>query len=302
MSKIETSKRIGFTSKSEGLFNFQDYKKAKYKMVYVIMFLFLLTLSLICLLPVLWVMLSGFKSMEEMYAIPPTFFPQSIDFSKIIRVWSSISIGRYFFNTIMLIIGCLVCDIVVNGLCGYVLSRIKPAGSKIIDTLIFWSMMLPGISMVPLYMTFVDIPLLHINLVGTYFPVWVMAGCSAFNVLLFRNFFNGIHMSYIEAAKLDGCNVWEVFLRIILPLSKPIIMVISIFSITGTWGNFMWPYLVLKKEAMQPVAVMLFNMQSQLSVDRYMVVMMLSIIPPLVIFFCFSKQIMGGMTLGGVKG
>ena len=69
MSKIETSKRIGFTSKSEGLFNFQDYKKAKYKMVYVIMFLFLLTLSLICLLPVLWVMLSGFKSMEEMYAI-----------------------------------------------------------------------------------------------------------------------------------------------------------------------------------------------------------------------------------------
>ena len=78
-------------------------------------------------------------------------------------------------------------------------------------------------------------------------------------------------------------------------------MVVAIFTTVAAWGSFMWPYLVLKKEAMQPVAVMLFNMQSQLSVDKYMVVMMLSIIPPLIIFFCFSKQIMGGMSIGGVK-
>lgn len=92
-----------------------------------------------------------------------------------------------------------------------------------------------------------------------------------------------------------------IFTRIIIPLSKPIIMVVAIFTIVASWGNFMWPFLILKKETMQPVAVMLYNMQSQLSVDKYMVVMMLSVIPPLVIFFCFSRQIMGGMAIGGVK-
>lgn len=158
---------------------------------------------------------------------------------------NEVVLGKYFVSTFILIIGRLCCDILVNGLCGYALSRLKPMGSKIVETLVFWYMLLPGISMVPLYMTFVDMPILHINLIGSYVPLILTAGANAFNVLLFRNFFNSIPMSYLEAARIDGTGDFRIFFRIILPLAKLILAVVCIFSVTGTWGDFMWAYLIL---------------------------------------------------------
>lgn len=298
-------KRISrFSGKTNGLLNFADLKKTKYKVLYWIMFACLFLLSLICLLPVIWVALSGFKTPSEMYAVPPTFFPEHIDLSQIVTVWNKSGMVRYFRSSVMLVIGCLIFDIMINGLAGYVLSRIKPMGSKIVDTLIFWSMLLPGISMVPLFMTFVDLPGLHINLTGSYLPIWMMAGANAFNVLLFRNFFNGIPISYVEAAKIDGCTDFGIFAKIILPLSKPIIMVVSIFSITGSWSNFLWPYLILGNSDKEPVATMLYRISQGTTMmqNEYMLLLMLSIIPVLIIYVLFSKQIMGGLDIGGIKG
>ena len=158
--------------------------------------------------------------------------------------------------------------------------------------------------MVPLYMTFVDMPLIHTNLTGSYMPIWMMAGANAFNVFLFRNFFNGIPIDYVEAASLDGCSNLGIFLKIILPLSKPIIMVVTIFTVVGAWGNFMWPYLILSNTTFEPVSVMLYKLSSagNMSADKYLIVLMLSIIPMIVVYAIFSKQIMGGVDIGGIKG
>lgn len=297
-------KRVSrFNSKTEGILNFSDMRKIRYKAVYWAMFAILMLLVLVCLLPVLWVSLSGFKSIEELYAIPPTLFPKELKLSRIAEVWGLANVGKYFKNSVILIIGCWACDVFINGFAGYVLSRIKPMGSRIIETLVFWSMLLPGISMVPLYMTFVDVPFLHINLSGTYLPIWICAGASAFNIMLFRNFFNGIPMSYLEAARIDGCSDFKSFMKIILPLSKPIIMVVTIFSITGTWGNFMWPYLILGGTDKEPIAVMLYNMGQGLLVDNdYYMILTLSIIPMIIMYAIFSKQIMGGLNMSGLKG
>ena len=298
-------KRISrFSGKTDGLLNFADLKKTKYKVLYWFMFACLILLSLICLLPVIWVALAGFKTPSEMYAVPPTFFPKHIDLSQIVYVWNKSGMVKYFKASLIIIIGCLAFDIIVNGLAGYALSRIRPMGSKILDTLIFWSMLLPGISMVPLFMTFVDLPILHINLTGSYLPLWMMAGANAFNVLLFRNFFNGIPISYVEAARIDGCTDLGIFARIILPLSKPIIMVVSIFSITGSWSSFLWPYLLLGNTNKEPVATMLYRVSqsTNLMQNEYMLLLMLSIIPVMIMYALFSKQIMGGLDIGGIKG
>ena len=303
--KQKKSKKVSkFSSKTSGLLNFADMKKSQFKLLYWVMFLILFVISLVCLLPVIWVGISGFKDVNEMYAIPPTILPKTWDFSKIGDVWSKVNVARYFSNSIILIIGCLACDIAFNGIAGYVLSRLKPIGSRIIETLVFWSMLLPGISMVPLYMTFVDLPILHTNLIGSYAPIWVMAGANAFNILLFRNFFNSIPMSYLEAARMDGCTDLGIFGRIILPLSKPIIMVVAIFSITGTWGNFMWPYLILGNTNKEPVSVMLYRLSTNANImdNEYMLLMMISIIPMIIMYAFFSKQIMGGLNMSGIKG
>lgn len=302
--KSTIKKVTKFSTKTQGLLNFADLKKPKFILLYWVMFAILFLISLVCLLPTIWVGLSGFKDVSEMYAVPPTIIPKSFNVGKVADVWFKVNVLKYFTNSVMLIIGCWAFDIVVNGLAGYVLSRIKPVGSSVIETLVFWSMLLPGISMVPLYMTFVDVPLLHINLIGNYLPIWVIAGANAFNILLFRNFFNSIPMSYLEAARIDGCTDLGIFGKIILPLSKPIIMVVTIFSITGTWGNFMWPYLILGNTNLEPVAVMLYRLStgSSLMDNEYMLLLMISIIPMIIMYAIFSKHIMGGLNMSGLKG
>ena len=264
-----------FSDKETGLLSSFDMRKVHNKLIYWAMFLILLFVSLICLVPVIWVALSGFKSVSELYAVPPTLLPESINLGKIAEVWETVSFFKYFVNSVNLILGCWAFDIIINGLAGYVLSRVKPMGSRVIEVLVFWSMLLPGISMVPLYMTFVDVPLIHVNLVGSYLPIWLMSGASAFNILLFRNFFNSIPMDYIEAAGLDGCSSFGIFIKIILPLSRPIIMVVTIFTVIGTWGNFMWPYLMLGNTNLEPVAVMLYNLSSKsgMTVDKYLLLL-----------------------------
>lgn len=302
---MKTRNADRFSDKTSGLLNWADLKKPQFKLLYWSMFLIMFIISLICLLPTLWVAVSGFKDVNEMYAVPPTLLPKTFDFARIGEVWNKVNVLGYFKNSVILIVGCWACDIVINGLAGYVLSRIKPVGSRLIETLVFWSMLLPGISMVPLYMTFVDVPFIHVNLIGSYTPIWIMAGANAFNILLFRNFFNGIPMSYLEAARIDGCTDLGIFGRIILPLSKPIIMVVTIFSITGTWGNFMWPYLVLGNTNREPVSVMLYNLGSSTSglvENEYMLLMMISIIPMILMYAIFSKHIMGGLNMSGLKG
>ena len=297
-------KKTSGSSKSEGLLNFSDMRKVRFKMLYWAMFAVMLIMSLICILPTIWVALTGFKSTQEIYAIPPTLFPKAFNIGNVSEVFKKVNVLKYFGNSMILIIGCLACDIVFNGFAGYVLSRLRPIGSALIETLVFWSMLLHGISMVPLYMTFVDVPLLHINLVGQYTPIWLMSGASAFNIMLFRNFFNGIPMSYIEAARIDGCSDVRIFSKIILPLSKPILMVVTIFSVVGTWGNFMWPYLILGNTNKEPVSVMLYriNTSSSLLENEYLILLMLSILPMLVVYAFFSKYIMGGVNMSGLKG
>jgi len=290
---------------SEGLLNWSDLKDIKGKIAYSIMFIFLLTLSLVCLVPVLWMMLSAFKTTQEMYAVPPTLLPSSIDFNRIKNIWETAAVGKYAFNSLCIILGCLAFDVLFNGLAGYVLSRVRPLGSALINTLLFWTMMLPGISMVPLYMTFVDMPIIHVNLTGTYLPIWFQAMTNAFNIFLFRNFFNSIPMGYIEAAKIDGSSELGTFFRIILPLSAPIVSVVAIFSVIGSWGNFFWPYLVLGNTELEPISVLLYKITgatSQFKDNDRLLIMFMAAVPSIIVFAVLSKKIMGGLNMSGIKG
>lgn len=294
-----------FTGKVDGLLNFSDFHHLKFRVAYWIMFSVLMLMAIICFLPVIWVALSGFKETSEMYSIPPSFLPKSINFGKIKEIWDTVHFEKYFFNSVAIIIGCLIFDIVFNGLAGYFLSKVRSKGSSLLETAIFWTMLLPGVSMAPLYMTFVDFPFIHVNMTGSYLPIWLLAACNAFNIFLFRNFFNGIPKGYFEAARIDGCGNLGIFFRIVLPMSKPILAVICIMSITSSWSNFMWPYLILGNTNLEPVSVMIYQMQSGmggLQDNQLMLLMTLCMLPPLIVYAFFSKHITGGFNMSGIKG
>lgn len=292
--------------KRNGLLNGMDLHNGKNKAIYGVMTALLIVLSLVCLLPILWVAVSCFKTPAELYSVPPKLLPSGISFDKVKEIWSKISFFRYFRNTMIQIGGALIFDIMINGLAGYVLSRVRPLGSALLETLIFGTMLLPSVSMAPLYMTFVDMPLLHVNLTGSFLPLWMQAGCSAFNIMLFRNFFNGIPIDYVEAARIDGGTNIGIFFKIIMPLSKPILVVETIFCVINSWKSFMWPYLILGNTKKETISILLYQVNSggniNITETQVMLVILLSVVPPGIFYAIFSRQIMGGVNMSGVKG
>lgn len=293
-----------FEKKESGLLTSIDFKRRKVRVGYYLMLAFIIFVSIVCLFPPLWIFMSSFKDVKEFLQSPPTFWPRSFHPEKLPEVWQTLNFGKYYWNTVKMALGELVFCILSNGIAGYVISRLKPKGSALFFTIILWTMMLPSsISMVPLFMTFMDFPYLHVDLLNSYIPMWLMAGANAFYVLLFKNFFDTIPMSYVEAARIDGCSDVGIFARIILPLSKPILMVVTIFSINGSWESFFWPYLVIREKQLDTVAVQLFKMKNAgYTMDKYMIVLLFSIIPPAAVFLVFQKYIMQGITMSGVKG
>lgn len=281
-----------------------DLQQPKYKAAYCVIFAVLVLVSLICLFPIIWYMLLGFKEVREIHAIPASLFPKRIDLSRIGKVWRSASIGTYFINTLYLIAGCWASSIVFNGLCGYFLSKIRAKGYNVLNVVVFWTILMPGVSVVPLYCWLADVPFIHANLLGSRLPIMLMTGASAFDILLFRNFFNGIPTEYMEAARIDGCSTAKIFFAIMLPLSKPIIAVESINVILGTWQNFFWPYLILGNTDKVPLSVFIYGLTKATTMmeNDAILVTALTLIPPFCIYALLSKHIMGGISMAGIKG
>lgn len=280
-----------------------EFKTPKIKVIHAIFFAIMMFLCLICLLPVVWLFLSAFKDTKEFLRIPPSFLPEKFDFSKVTDTWTQSSFGSLYFNTFVMSIGDIAFSIVINGLAGYVVSRLKPRGSRLVFMLIMWTMLLPNnISQVPLFMTFTNFPLTGWNLSNTYWPMWLLAGANCYYVLLFKSFFDSLSISFFESAKIDGCSNLKMFFKIVLPLSIPIISVIIIFQFNGAWGAYFWPTLLINDVNHTVIGQRILSLKGQMVIDRYVMAMLFVIIPPSIVYIIFQRQIIGGLTVGGVKG
>lgn len=288
----------------KGILTNVDIKQGKYKCLYsVIMMLLLLWCLGICLYPIVWILLSGFKEVEELYAIPATFFPKEFQISKLVKVWNEMKIWKTYGNTFLLAGGAAIFNMVVSGLAGYTISKVRPIGTKVVFMVLFWIMLLPTtMKTVPLYMTIMDFPIFHFNMLDSYLPFWFMA-VNAFDIILFKNFFDGIPEALVEAARIDGASNIRIFWKIIAPLSLPVFCVVGIFTFNGNIGNFLMPLLTLTGKDKTVLAVQLYKMKSaNFTVDYQMLAVIFSMIPQILVFTIFQKQIIGGINIGGVKG
>lgn len=295
-----------FAKKETGIISSIEFRSAKTQLLYWSIFAVCLILAIICLFPVLWIMFSSLKDVSEFYSSPPTIIPKTFRPEKILTAWSQLNLGSYLRNTLIIAAGRITFCIVSTGLAGYVLSRLKPKGTKLVMRVLLWSMMLPGsVSLVSGYLQAVDFPYLHINFTNNFVYFWLTAMGNAFYTLMFKNFFDSISESLVEAAKIDGCSELGIFFKIIIPLSIPIVVVVGLFTFNDSWSDFMMPYLLLKKESLQTISQLIFSIRmsgSQVSQDIYLVIVMMSMLPPLIIFVIFNKYIMNGVNIGGVKG
>lgn len=305
MSEIVQSK---FDKKKDaqamGIISKFDMQNPSVKVLYGLIWFFLILAVLLCFVPPLWCMTSALKDSREFFSVPATLIPRSFHPEKLWETWEVLNFGQAYINTVIVLCGSLVMSLVCNGMMGYVLSRLRPRGYKLVLSLVLWTLMLPqSVSQVPLFKNFLSLPILGINITESYLPMWLLAGANAFYVLIFKSFFDSIPQSLIEAARLDGCTNLGIFFRVMLPLSKPVLMVIAIFTINASWSDFFWPYLVLgSRSELYTVMVKIFYMAGWYSEDIQVVALIFTIIPPTILFLFFQRYIMSGFTLSGIKG
>lgn len=300
-----------FENKQTGVLSTSDLNSLKGKIIYWSFFVCLVIVTVMSVVPAIWTFLTAFKDTKEIYAAF-SFFPQDMSLhkavSRISESWNYLRLGSSFINTVVLSIGSLVFSIIVCGFGGYVLSKLKPTGTKLIFTLIVWTMMMPSqIRMVPNYISWLHFPFaldigIGVNLLNTYWPIWLSAASDTFAVLLFKNAFDGLSNSYVEAAKLDGCSNYGVFFKIMFPLVMPVVIFQSINVLSGAWSDFFTPMLVFDKNILVPLVVYRLQKDPQIKMNTYFMALVFASIPPFIIFVLFQKRILGGINVGGVKG
>lgn len=282
-----------------GVIKKYDMNHLSVRIIYYMVFAVCLAIMIVCVFPFLWTILSSFKTIKE-FASEPNIIPHQFQVSAFFKTWTSLKFVKYYANSAISVAGSIVCAIIFNGMFGYVLSKVKPFGSKIFEMLVMWGLLIPATtSIVPLFMN-----LSKLGLTGTFIPLWLSMGANAFYVVLFKNFFDSLPASYIEAATIDGANNLTIFFKIVVPLSKSIIMVVGLYAITAAWSDFLLPFLLLQNTAFETVMVKLFSLMRGAKINdvEMLRAIVFAIIPPVILFIIFQKQITQVTIQSGIKG
>jgi multiple sugar transport system permease protein len=241
---------------------------------------------------------------QDIISSPLAMFPHGMAWSNISRAWNDVQISKYFMNTVWMALGSWFVAIVVATTGGYVLSVLRPRWGKAVNGLVIATLFVPAVVLlVPLYLTILHPPVIGVSMINTFWAVWLPAGASAFNVVLVARFFDSIPREIFEAARVDGAGPFRLFWSVVLPMSKPILGVVSVFAFIASWKDFLWPMLVLKKVAMQPLSVRLPAIQTTTDLGVFLAALAISTLIPVVLFMLFQRLFLSGAGLGGaVKG
>ena len=283
-------------------------KRPAGRVIYWMVFALLLVSTLITFGPLYWMFSGALKSSIEIFQNPPTFWPLHPAWNNYASAWNVLQYPLYFGNTLILAVGAVVLQFLVSATAAFALSKLRPAGKGIIQFVFFSTLMVPPVVyLIPQFVNISDLPLIHVSLINNWAGVWLPEAASAFNILILKSFFDTIPTELTDAARLDGANGWQMFTRIILPLSRPALAVVTIFTVVASWKDFLWPLLVLSNPDLQPLSVAIFheagiNSNFPLPFNYLMAGLVLASIPPILLFLLFQRQIIRGVNLTGLKG
>jgi multiple sugar transport system permease protein len=195
-------------------------------------------------------------------------------------------------------------QILVATTAGFALSVLRPRYARLLNALLLTTLFVPAVVLlVPLYVEIVHPPLIHHSFIDSYWAVWLPAGASAFNVVLVARFFDNLPREIFEAARIDGAGPFRLFIHVVLPMSRPILGVVSIFAVLASWKDFLWPLLVLTNPDRQPLSVRLPTIQSQTELGVFLAALFIASLVPIIGFLIFHRSFLRGTGLGGaIKG
>ena len=267
----------------------------------------LVALALLWLVPVVWVLVTSLKLSENIVRLPPEWIPWPATGSHYYEVLFSSSrtarIGRAFLNSLVVSIGTVILVVTTSAMAAYPLARMRFPGRDLVFVILIGSLMIPNaVVLVPQYALTQQLGWLS-TYQGLIVPEAAMT--FAFGVFLLRQFFVTMPGELQDAALIDGANAWQVFWRIVLPLSQPVLAALAIFAFRSAWNDFLWPLIAVNKPDMFPLPVALALLRGAYASESYGPIMagaILSAIPLLVVFIVANRRIVEGVRLSGLKG
>ncbi|MCY0944216.1 carbohydrate ABC transporter permease [Streptomyces antarcticus] len=253
--------------------------------------------------PLYWMVANGLKSTEEFAQVPPTLVPDSLHTANYEAAWKVMDLAKLLFNTLYYALGALAFQLVLDVAAAYSLSRLRPVFGKAVLGMMLATLMIPAtVLVVPQYLTVLDMPIIERNLLNTPWVIWLPSVTNAFSIFLLKRFFDSIPQEILDAAAIDGASALRILRSIVLPMSRPILGVVSIFAIVGVWKDFLWPMLTLPDPALQTLNVGIYSLSTGVPENHLIAALAMASAPTLVIFLIFQRNIMSGLTAGSLKG
>ncbi len=292
---------------NRGILTTLELRSAFGRRVYILFFVLLVLLAVTVLFPFVFAFTSGLKNSTEIYIGGLNIFPTMPQWSNFTDVWTRFNFNQLFINSIIIVTGGLVFQLSVTTLAAYSLARLRPLGGRVILIGFLITLMIPSIAyLVPLYTTIVDLPVLHISLSDNYLGLWLPYSVNAFGIFIMKAFFESIPSDIYDAAKVDGASALRTFWSITLPLSRSILIVLTVIGFLALWKDYLLPLLVIQNPDLQPISVRLYTMLTLRNIPSPLNIQMaasfLGLLPPLLLALFLQRYLQRGISAGAVKG
>ena len=279
-------------------------QRGRGKVVYwTLLALTVVIFTLVFIGPLYWMVTGALKSGQEIAQTPPTLFPKHPETQNYADAWSNLNLAKLMFNTFYYAIGAVFFQLVFDTAAAYALSKLRPIFGNVVLGLMLATLMIPAmVVIVPQYVTAISLPFVHASLIDSPWAIWLPLVANAFNIFLLKRFFDSIPEDLIAAAMVDGASPLRTLWSIILPMSRPILGVVSIFAVTYVWKDFLWPKLVMPSPETRTLSVGIYAFSGGTPMNVVVAASVIAAIPTVVIFLIFQRNIMSGLTAGSVKG
>ncbi|MCM3636112.1 carbohydrate ABC transporter permease [Sporosarcina luteola] len=296
MEEVEVAAKKRDARRSASAPAYFDNIHTKRKLLSLINFILLAAGSLLILSPIWWMISTSLKSMAEVMTYPPTFYPHEWNWGNYIKTWKAAPFDTYAINTITITMLVVIGSVLVNSFIAYGFAKVPFKGRGILFAVVLSTMMIPGfVTLIPQYVLFSKL-----QWINTYYPLVVPAFFgSAFFIFLLRQFYMTIPNELIEAAKIEGASHFRIWWTIGLPLTKPALATVAIFSFNGAWNDFLGPLLYLNDESLYTLqlGLQVFKGEMNTQWNYLMAGSLLVLLPVIILFFFFQKYFIQGINL-----
>jgi multiple sugar transport system permease protein len=256
-------------------------------------------LAIMTLAPFIWMILTSLKDMNEIYIYPPKLFPSKLHFENYQNSFEAAPFGRYYLNSLVVALSVTIGQLITCSMAAFAFARLKFKGRDILFYIFLGTMMVPyNVTMIPSFMV-----LYWLGWIDSFKALIVPGLTSAFGTFLLRQFFMTIPKELEEAAYIDGSSRFGVLRRIIIPLAKPALATLAIFTFMGTFNDFLWALVVVNSDEMRTVqlGLSIFRDRYLTQWDLLMAGSVTAVLPILIVFFFAQKYFIQGITLSGLK-